>query len=70
MGTSPSQFVALQRCPATSAGLPVASVDPGLAAVISVDALDVSEITEGCSAGTNADLQYIHQTLMQDFEAA
>ena len=50
------------NCSATvQAWLPGTSIHRGLPAVIAIDALKVSEITERCATNSDADFQHLHK---------
>ncbi len=57
MRRSPSQFDAFNRCSTGAAVLSSAVVDPGLTAVLAIDAFDIAEVAEGGAACANAVLE-------------
>ena len=68
MGAASGQLVSQKNGSADAARLAVASIHPGLTAVIAIDAFEVSEITEGRAPGTDAGLQHIHKAGAQVFQ--
>ena len=49
---------------AAPAGLAGASIDPGLAAVISIQSFEVPEIAEGGASRADAGLEHLHKALL------
>ena len=68
MGASPGQFLSLNGRSTAAAGFTSTPVDPGLAAVVAIHPLQIPEITEGGSAGSDADGQHIHQGIAQPLQ--
>ena len=61
MGASSRQFLSTNGGAAAPTGLSSPAIHPGLATVIAVHPLEITKITEGGSAGTNAGGEDIHQ---------
>ena len=69
MGASARQFLPLNGRSTAAAGFSTPSVDPGLAPVVAIDALKITEITEGCAAGPDADGQNLDQGFAELFKS-
>lgn len=65
MGTAPRQLDPFDGGSAAQAVLASPPVNSGLASVVSIHSLQVTEVAEGGSAYANADLQDMHQAVAQ-----
>lgn len=66
MGRSAPQLQPLDRRPAGTTGFTSAAIDPGLATVIAIQALQISKITKGRPPGTNAVLEHLDYAAVED----
>lgn len=57
MGGSPAEFDSFNGCSTGAAVFASAVIDPGLTAILTVDAFDIAEVAEGGSPCTDAVLE-------------
>jgi len=65
MGRSPTELNPFNRCATNAAVVASSVVDPGLAAVLTVDALDVAKVAEGGAACANAVFENLNDRAME-----
>ena len=65
MGAPTNQLVSLNRCSADEARLIRSTINRCQASVVSIDALEITEVAECGSAGSNTSFQYRDQGVME-----